>query len=63
MKMKIKFKSIINDLDTMTCFPHVQWTISSLLVHIYSVDTFLYPYALLLEFIPYFLLSLCLGAT
>ena len=40
-------------LASSSCFvtylPHVQWTISSLLVCIYSVDTLLYPYALPLE--------------
>ena len=47
----------------MTCLPHVLWTLSLWLYHIYSVDTILYPYAFPLIHSPSLFSSLCLSAT
>ena len=40
---------LVSSSYSMTHLHYVQWIISSLLVCIYSIDIFLYPYALLLD--------------
>ena len=47
----------------ITWFPYGQHTNSLLLVHIYSVNTILYSYALPLAIIPYLYSNLCLSTT
>ena len=47
----------------MTCLLHIQWITVSFLICIYSIDTFLYPYALPLVYHFFTFSSLCLSAT
>ena len=54
--------SLAFSLLTMTYSPYGLWTISSCTIHIYSIDTILYLYALPLITSPLFFSSLCLSA-
>ena len=47
---------------SMTHLPHVQWTTVLFLVCIYSIDIFLYPYALALVYHLFTSSNLCLSA-